>query len=646
MAILEKIEHKLADTKEIPKEELDRMANVLVIINDALDALSDNKKLVEYNFDIAINLINQNVTNFGIIDLEKGIKDIKNVLIAREKFKLNNLELSDEQKRVITSFKSKLNSYKDELESILKKNNDNSQNKEIQSNLEDLNKIINGKGRRKYYTYDMLESLLEVIDYDKLTYQEVEELTDLLPTTKSKDNENNNVSKEDLIDLLKVYLGDKVNLSFIESHSDDICSVIDLDNAEKILEFFEKEKILNKFKIMGLIQILMKGNYDFIKRFYYEEILKDDELEELVDDEYAKDIFFEDIMCCVWINEESADRKRVSGIRNSGEKEGRDSYREVAVTSKKDVIENIRLLKKYKNILSDKYNVSNITDLWILTRPPWLLEKNLKLFEEFNITEVKMTAIAQTDLEAKIHLAIELGLLNPPSNRTFKNIERSIPKQREFSLNGKRKKLYSDSILNYFQRNTTQLGFVSYSEYIYWFYKMQNSSKAEFYQMFFSDKRAGMRSKDAFNSQEDKKIIGNAREMKRIIDETFANRFYSSLITNYDTYEKVLKDYYSSEKSDDVKPYFYNTILENELVNRLEEHRSIDIDNNNTNQYTYVFADTIISRYKVLRNLNILMYKFGYINEDMILTSIAYNSYFSKNVFDEILDCIRKGRNL
>lgn len=637
MAVLEKIDHKLADSKPITEDELNKMTNVIKIIDDALKALADDNKLIEYDFDIAINLINQNVTNFGIIDLEKGIKDIKNVLIARHKFKIN-IDLSYEQKRVIESFIAKLNSYKDELESIIKKNRDNEQSKEIQDHLEDLKKLIEGKGRRKYYTYEMLESLLEVIDYDSLTYQEVEELSNLLQVSKNKDKDSN-VTKEEVIELLQVYLGDKLKLDFVDRYSDEICSVIDLANAEKILEFFEKENILNKFHIMGLIQILVKGRFEFIKKFYYEEIQNEDEK--------IKDIFFEDIMCCVWINEESASRKHYDGIRNSGEKERRDSYSDIAVTSKQDVMTNINLLEDYKDILSDKYDRKNISDLWILTRPPWLLEKNLKLFKEFNITDVKITAIGQTDLEGKIHLAIELGLLNPPSNRRFRNIEKTIPKQRDFALNGKKKKIYSSSILNYFQRNTSQLGFISYSEYIYWFYKMQNSSKEEFYQMFFSDKRAGMRSKEAFDSTEDRKIIGNAREMKRIIDDNFANRFYSSLINKYDTYESVLKEFYLSEYSDDVSPYYKDSILEDELVNNLEEYRSVNSeDENEVNPYTYVFGDTIISRYKVLRNLTILKYKFGYINEDMILSSIAYNSYFSKEVFDEIRDCIRKGRNI
>ena len=39
-----------------------------------------------------------------------------------------------------------------------------------------------------------------------------------------------------------------------------------------------------------------------------------------------------------------------------------------------------------------------------------------------------------------------------------------------------------------------------------------------------------------------------------------------------------------------------------------------------------------------------LMKQFGYINEEMLLTAIAYNSYFSKSIFDTIKECIRRER--
>lgn len=646
MAILETIDAKMNAIKPISKEELERIENVLEIITSALNALKNENSIIKYNFDIAINLINQSVTNFGIIDLEKGMKDIKNVLIAKQKFNISELNLSEDQKRVIDNLKEKLETYKKELESIIDKNNNENYHREILENLEDLKNLFDGKGRRKYYTYDMLESLFEVIDYNDLSYQDMKELTGLLSVSKNKDNLDKEVTKEDVIELLKPYLEDKLKVGFIERHSKEICSLIDLDNARKILDLFKKENILDRFSLVGLMPILLKGRYEFISKFYYDEIMNKD------DDSIS--IFFEDAMACVWINEKRATRRHVEGIRNSGRREEANGIcAKISEVNKKDVDENIAFLKKNEDRLNGKYDLNNIKDLWVLTRPPWLLKKNLMLFREFCVSHVRPTAIAQMDLEGKIHLAVELGLLNPPRNKTFRNIELAIPKQREFNLNGDKRRVFSNSVLNYFQRNTSQLGRTSYSELIYWFYRIQQSSKEEFYKIFFSDKRAGTKSQDAFDSLEDQIIFSSAREMNRIISENFANKFYSGIIDNYSTYEEALKEYAESDESSIVSPYFSSSILNDEMVMKLEQFRSRDIimtDNGReeirSNAFAYVFGETIISRYKVLRYLSVLKGKYGYIDEDMLLTAIAYNSYFSKNDFDIIRDSIRKGRAL
>ena len=54
------------------------------------------------------------------------------------------------------------------------------------------------------------------------------------------------------------------------------------------------------------------------------------------------------------------------------------------------------------------------------------------------------------------------------------------------------------------------------------------------------------------------------------------------------------------------------------------------------NPYAYLFNTTIISRYKVLRNLSILKDKYGYLNSDMVLTSLVRNSYIDKKTFNTI----------
>jgi len=215
-------------------------------------------------------------------------------------------------------------------------------------------------------------------------------------------------------------------------------------------------------------------------------------------------------------------------------------------------------------------------------------------------------------------------------------------------INGKRKKYNEDNILNYFGRNTSEIGKTSYVEYIYWFYKMQRSGKDEFYGEFFSKIKAGKRNRIDFYNDEDCEYINDTTKIERLIADNFVINYYDTLIPNYDFYSDTIKEYKISEKGDIVNPYYDKRIIDDELVSKLEETMPIDIYSIDGeikkvyNPYVYGFDKTIISRYKVLRNLSILKHKYGYINEDMLLTAIVYNSYIDKDTFDMISERIKK----
>ena len=160
---------------------------------------------------------------------------------------------------------------------------------------------------------------------------------------------------------------------------------------------------------------------------------------------------------------------------------------------------------------------------------------------------------------------------------------------------------------------------------------------------------AGKRNKSDFYQKEDKEYLKDSKVIEKIIDDSFVTNYYDALIPNYDAYNDCIKEYLSSLNSDTVNPYFDDGILNDEGVNELEKHMIYDtylVDNDMKkipNQYVYLFDKCIISRYKVLRNLSILKNKYGYLNNDMILTAVVRNSFIDKDTFELIKDEIQKG---
>ena len=633
------LNNKINDLKKNSQEELNRITSILNIINDSILAIDNEKMFKEYDFSIAINLVNSN--SFGIIDLGKIIKDVKNLLVAKYDYKQSFLSLTDEQKQAIKSFKERLGFLKEELEKRILAQSKIEVDEETLTNLEDLKTLLEGKGRRKYYTYEMIESLFEVFNYDDFTYEDIDNLIKELSVSRNIKGKILEEKKDinEVVYLYQEYLGKRLNEELLKKYQDEICTRIDLVNARNILSFFKENKLLDKFSLLSILQITLYGRFDYVKDFYFEKVLpKDNNLKEL---------YYEDIMACVWINEKSTERRRNTSIKKNSEKGKKKSlFDTIHEVCDDDIWENIRILKENEAILNDKYDLSNIDYLWVITKPTWLIKKNIELFKTFNFDNVRLTALVQNDLEDKIHFVTELGLLNTPRTYVYMEIERSVPKYNEFMLNGRRKKNNNANILNYYPRNTTELGKTSYTEYIYWFYKMQRSSKEEFYQDFFSSFMAGMRNKTDFYTADDEIIIKDRESFEKLVADNFVTNYYDALIPNYDIYDEVIREYNASIKGDIVIPYYDESIIEDDSISRLEENVAIDIYSTDGairkvgNPYVYIFGRNIISRYKVLRNLSILKHKYGYLNDDMIMTSVVRNSYISKDIFDEIKNSI------
>ena len=645
MALIDLLNSRTDELKKYSQEELDRIDNLLITIKNALDALNDEEKLKDYNFDIAISLVNSQ--SFGILDLSSSIKNIKNVLIAKYVYHQDYLSLSEEDLLALKSFKERLGYLKEELENRKMMHDNTAVSPEIIENLDDLRNLLQGKGRRKYYTYEMLEALFEVIDYDKLSLDDMKNIVSDFKVAKNFKNglQEEKVPFDEVINVYKDYFSDKFINNFLKQFEDEICSRINLVNVKNILEFFKKENILNKFSEMSLLQITLYGKYDFIEKFYYEKVLPK-KME-------VKEIYFEEIMACVWINEKSSKTRKGSRIRITESEDKKTSIHSmIKEVCDDDIWENVRLIKENNDLLADKYDLNALNYLWVLTKPTWQIKKNLTLFRMFNMRDIKITALGQMDLEDKIHLAVELGLLNGPRTHLYQEMETRIPRYNQFMLNARKKKRVNESILNYYSRNTSSLGKTAYTEFIYMFYKLLNCGREEFFQSFFSENMAGMHNQDDFFNEEDRINLKTPSKIERIIDDNFVTNYYDTLIYNYDEYDTVISEFSLGEKSDLIGPYYDNGILNDPLVIDLEDKRVNDYltvgDEKKyvKNEYVYMFGDTIISRYKVLRNLSILKNKYGYLNEDMVLTAIVRNSYIGKMAFTKIKDDIMKGSKL
>ena len=203
MTILETINKKIDELKMNSQEELNRITSILDIINSSELALEDELKFKDYDFSIAINLVNSN--SFGIIDLEKNIKDAKNVLVAKYDYNQTFLSLSDEEKQAIRCLKERLGFLKEELEKKKKEQSKIEIDEETLENLLDFKKLLEGKGRRKYYTYEMLESLFEVVDYDAFTFNDVKSLIKELSVSRNIKGKIED-EKADYSDVIKLYV--------------------------------------------------------------------------------------------------------------------------------------------------------------------------------------------------------------------------------------------------------------------------------------------------------------------------------------------------------------------------------------------------------------------------------------------------------
>lgn len=660
MDILKTIENKIeelkkiiSDSEESNKKEKSIIQEQIRLLEECESVSNDEEKMIGFDFSKVLNLIEQ----FGYDNktILKTIEDIKNVLSIRKQLKMSEEELPLDEKQIF-EYKKLINKLKEVKEDLNKKLNQLPDVEDIKkkiSDLEGLLKVFQGGFRRKYYTIEMFNTFCEVFDIFHLPPEQAHELLGLFYNTSNLKIRQNvdEVNIEEVISLFAEFFVDtsfKLYEKLIRDHKNEVSSKIDLDNAREILQFFKDKNILDKFKRTALLKITIYGKAEYIKETVYPEIMADP----------SKDIFFEDDLASVWIKEKGKSNYRTSTFRrNGGRKKGQETELLSPSSYTVDYDEfrqNVELLRENSNLFGDKFNLDDPgANIAIKTLPVWVLKKNIELCKLFglgSISSLPATCVINGNLEDKIHLAIELGLLNPPLNSRFRMIDKDIVRSEQFQTNYNRKKIYNQSIRNYFQRYLGMLGITTINEYAYMFYILKEHGYIEFYNEFFSEAHAGKANR-AFIEQV-KEIATDKDKIDGLVSNNFLIDYYSNYIDNYGEYDEILNEYNDEDKTSEYngENYFSRDILEDPLIKELESNNTVidfvtqnDEEVERMNEFVYMFDDRIISRYKVLHNASILKSMYGYLSRDMVLTSIVRNSFLDSDSFQKIYSSVMKG---
>ena len=698
MAILDILEEKITTLNNILEQvktsdlnKKQKLEAELIIIEECERVLNSEELMMDYDFSNSVSILNNQ--NLTINNVEHMLSEVKQVINVKRMVNIPELEFSEEQKNALIQLKKNLetakHSIKKEIAEISKKEIGN---KNIE-NLEELRNILAGTSKKKYYTEEMFDAFSELVDWEKLSDEEFDSILSGFYNTrnfqreqkKEKENIDNVISlyKEFLPerDLIKNQSNEFSGLfgEMIYKYQEEITSYIDLDNTREILQFFKETGILNKFNRTALLKVSIFAESDYVKELYHK--IQTNHPEEM-------DIYYEDATATLWIcNSTNYRRKpfRVS-IEKPTKKEKESLYSQCHSITEDEFRENVKVLSENSDMFSEKLDISNIgahlkvktmdqekikkytSLLRLVTTSSWQLVKNLQLFKLFKMGEnfkIPITSLERGDIENKIHLAIELGLLNPPMDSIYREIEKNILTSESFSKIASHRRIYNNSIRNYFQRNTSIICQLSINDYSFLFYKLNKLGPTDFYNYFFHEKQSGR--KDTENIKNDiektvpektilvKEKRKNVKDYDQFIRNNFVIDYYNEYIENYEEYDYIITNYNEENKKSYNQSFTYydNEILKDELIKELEEKNCIEdiLTQNNQiikqkNEFVYKIGNTLISRYKVLHNASILKRKYGYLNKEMLMTSIVRNSFLTKESFETIEKIIYDKRGI
>lgn len=680
MTLLEVLDTKISDLNKMLGEiknsnlsEKQKLEAELVILNECENILANEELIRTYDFTKVVGLLQNN--NLAIDNLQKLLIEVQQVIEVRKMANLPNLPFTESQITALAQLKINLEKAKSSLSSKILEAEKSDEGKVTIDNLEELKSILSGTGKRKYYTTEMLDSLSEVVDWENISDDEFDSIISGFYTTKNLQGRQNKEKEniDNVIALYKEFLDKKefeknsngkftgLFAALIFAYSDEITSYIDLDNTREILQFFKDNNILENFGRNALLKVSLFANSDYVKKLY--DNIKKEHPDEM-------DIYFEDELATLWVCDSTfAKRNPFRITRGSGEKDGEPSlYSQCHSVTEDEFRLNVKYLAQNASMFDDKFNVANfgahlkaktlpeeevknfLLLLKLVTSSSWAFRKNLNLLKTFKMGEhfkIPVSSLEKGDAENKIHLAIELGLLNSPMDRIYRELDKDIETNTAFQKIPAQKNIQNNSIRNYFPRNISVLSSLDVNDYGFLTYKLDTLGPVDFYNYFFHQRKTGQRDKG--NIEED--MARTMPDKDEFIREKFITDFYDQYIDNYDEYDIVISNYNESIKSstEENDKYFKENILNEDLIKKLEqEHCIMDelTQGEDTvelkNEFVYKFGDKLISRYKVLHNATILRDKYGYLDENMLLTSVVRNSFLNEETFKHIKDSVKE----
>jgi len=678
MTVLNILDERITDLSailnEIKNSNLDERQTLeaeLVILQECEDVLLSEELIAKYDFSNIISLLQKQ--NFTIENIERILTEVKQVIEVKKIVNEPDLPFSDAQINALAQLRINLKKAKENLQTSIQQTNSQSEIKDHIDSLEELRKILSGESKNSYYTEEMVDSFLEVVDWENMPEEDFDSFMAAFYKTKNlrEKQVKEKESLEDVIDLYKVFLPESEFIidennrlsgkfaQLITKYSEEITTCIDLDNTREILQFFKDKGILENFRRTALLKITLFAKSDYVKKLYDEIISK-----------YPNRLsaYYEDVMATAWVCDSASMKKspfRVSK-NHGGDGKSESLYSQCHEVTNTDIWKNVQILLDNADMFSDKANIENfgaflkaktsseeqllnfLALLRLVTVSSWIFRKNIDLFKKFNIGkiyDVPLSSIETCDTENKIHLAIELGLLNPPMDSKSRIMEEGITTSKAFLEIPRHKDIHNNSIRNYFQRNVSVISRLSINEYAFLKYKLDELGPVEFYNYFFSETETGKRNKSQIDS--DMEIYMPDRNA--FVANNFITEFYDQYIPKFDEYDVAISNYNESIKVsfDEENGYFDNNILNDELIRSLEEnHTVMDVLEHDgemiemKNGFIYRFGDTLISRYKVLHNASILKAKYGYLDQDMLMTSIVRNSFLNEEEFSNIKSAV------
>ena len=659
MTVGDMLRKKIEELKQSEQSinEINKIEAEIGVLEECEAVLDNEDELINYDFINVIELLSSK--DIDTENLAKMLGDIKNVILVRKELNMNEEDIPFDETQVATIARLKeniiglKNKFLEEIETL--KVQRSSSSEETLSKLEELIKIFDGTGKRKYFDEEMIKVFFETFDLDEFSKEEMSAIIDAFYSTRNLSTKQieERPDFDTVLALYKEFITKPKFAELLKKHEVEITTVIDLENTREILNFFKQKGILNKFAPKALLEISLYGSLEYIVETAYQKIMSSNK-----DDIPA---FFKEDLASVWVKEKNSDTRR--GYFRRGRldtSEGSDDtlYSQCHTIDIDGLRENIGILKENIALFDEGFDPEDMgSNIPLKSIATWSLKKNIQLLKIMGfgtIYTASPSSIAKGDLENKFHLAIELGLLNPPLTDYFLRIDKNIVKNAEFQKARKKENVSNQSIRNYFARCSSKLSNISIDKFALLFYKLKNKKYLDFYNEFFSSKKAGQStitsSSDPIFKKYDEDIVNDREKLEAFIMNNFTTEWYSEFIASYDEYDTTITDYDEEKKKEEYTDYVNSFILDDPLIQKLETNNRVmdictvgDTTTEVPNEYVYMFGDRIISRYKVLHNASILRNEYGSLNEDMLMASIVRNSFIDYKSFEKIYNTVKSG---